>query len=221
MFTRDMQPARTYNACPIWTNHYRMASSIPRLQRFFYSHYFFGGLRQAIGVLLPALVLAGIFQLYAVGMVAAIGAACVAVIDQPGGPRRYGLNGMLAALLLGSLTAAASGLASGHPVMVWLVVPLLCFVFSMFTVFGKQGGLLGFACLLIIMLTRLTLLSTADVLQYTAYSFLGGVFYLAYSALAHRLLWHREEQQALSVALFATADYMSAGARFFDVDLDL
>ncbi len=198
-----------------------MNSFIAQFQRFIYSHYFFGGLRQAVGVLLPALVIVGLFQLYAIGMVAAIGAACVAVIDQPGGPRRYGLNGMLAALLLGSLTAAASGLASGHPVMVWLVVPLLCFVFSMFTVFGKQGGLLGFACLLIMTLTMRTPLSTADVLQHTAYSFLGGVFYLAYSALAHRLLWHREEQQALSVALFATADYMSARARFYDVDLDL
>ncbi len=198
-----------------------MTSLIAQFQRFIYSHYFFGGLRQAVGVLLPALVIVGLFHLYAIGMIAAIGAACVAVLDQPGGPRRYGINGMLAALLLGSLTAAASGLASGHPVMVWLVVPLLCFVFSMFTVFGRQGGLLGFACLLIMTLTMRTPLSTADVLQHTAYSFLGGVFYLAYSAIVHRLMWHREEQQVLSVALFATADYMAARARFYDVGLDL
>lgn len=198
-----------------------MNAFIAQFQRFIYSHYFFGGLRQAVGVLLPALILIGALQWYATGMIAAVGAACVAVLDQPGGPRRYGTNGMLAALLLGSLTVAASGLASGHPVMVWLVVPLLCFLFSMFTVFGKQGGLLGFACLLIMTLTMRTPLSTADVLQHTAYSFLGGVFYLAYSALAHRLMWHREEQQVLSAALFATADYMAARARFYDVDLDL
>ncbi|HUH40971.1 MAG TPA: FUSC family membrane protein [Castellaniella sp.] len=198
-----------------------MSSALSQFQRFIYSHYFFGGVRQALGVLLPALIVAGWLQLYAIGMVAAIGAACVAVLDQPGGPRRYGINGMLAALFLGSLTAAASGLASGHPAAVWLVVPILCFIFSMFTVFGRQGGLLGFACLLIMTLTMRTPLSTADVLQHTAYSFLGGVFYLAYSALAHRLMWHREQQQALSVALFATADYMSARARFYDVNIDL
>src|SRR5690606_38537003 len=166
---------RTYNAWSIWRNHYRMASTIPRLQRFFYSHYFFGGLRQAIGVLLPALVLAGVFQLYAVGMVAAIGAACVAIIDQPGGPRRYGTNGMLAAILLGSLTAALTGLASSHSVLMWFLVPALCFFFSMFTVFGKQGGLLGFACLLLMTLTMRTPLSPHEVFLHTLYSFLGGV----------------------------------------------
>jgi uncharacterized membrane protein YccC len=198
-----------------------MTSRIPQLQRFFYSHYFFGGLRQAGGVLLPALVLAGLLQLYTIGMVAAIGAACVAVLDQPGGPRRYGINGMLAALLLGSITTAITGLATDHAALIWLLVPTLCFVFSMFTVFGKQGGLLGFACLLMMTLTMRTPLTPQDVLQHTAYSFLGGVFYLSYSFVLHRLFWHREEQQALSVALFATADYITARSRFYDVIGDL
>ncbi|MGP1614333.1 MAG: FUSC family membrane protein, partial [Pollutimonas bauzanensis] len=198
-----------------------MASRIPQLQRFFYSHYFFGGMRQAVGVLLPALLLAGVFQLYSVGMIAAIGAACVAIIDQPGGPRRYGTNGMLGAILLGSLTAAITGLASSHGVLIWLVVPALCFIFSMFTVFGKQGGLLGFACLLLMTLTMRTPLDPHQVLMHTVYSFLGGVFYFVFSFAVHRLLWHREEQQALSVALFATADYIIARSQFYDVNADL
>ncbi|MDN5844006.1 MAG: FUSC family protein [Alcaligenaceae bacterium] len=194
---------------------------IPQFQRFFYSHYFFGGLRQAAGVLLPALVVAGALQHLAIGMIAAIGAACVAVLDQPGGPRRYGINGMLAALLLGSITAAVTGLAAGHPVLIWLAVPILCFVFSMFTVFGKQGGLLGFACLLIMTLTMRTPLSPAEVLQHVMYSFSGGVFYFVYSYVLRHLMWHREEQQALSVALFATSDYIAARARLYDINADL
>ncbi|MCC2595043.1 FUSC family protein [Pusillimonas sp. MFBS29] len=198
-----------------------MATYTPQLQRFFYSHYFSGGLRQAIGVLLPALVLAGIFQMHAIGMITAIGAACVAIIDQPGGPRRYGTNGMMAAILLGSLTAFIAGMASSHSLLIWFVVPLLCFIFSMFTVFGKQGGLLGFACLLIMALTMREPLAPHAVLEHTLYSFLGGVFYFLYSLAAHRLLWHREEQQALSVALFATAEYMAARSRFYDVNTDL
>ncbi len=198
-----------------------MASRIPQLQRFFYSHHFFGGLRQAIGVMLPALLIAGVFQLYSIGMVAAIGAACVAIIDQPGGPRRYGTNGMLGAILLGSITAAVTGLASANSALIWLVVPALCFLFSMFTVFGKQGGLLGFACLLLMTLTMRTPLDPHEVLLHTIYSFLGGLFYFAFSFLTHRLLWHREEQQALSVALFATADYIEARSQFYDVNVDI
>ncbi|HET8597352.1 MAG TPA: FUSC family membrane protein [Castellaniella sp.] len=198
-----------------------MISPAPQLQRFFYSHYFFGGLRQATGVLLPALVLTGLFDSVAGGFVAAVGAACVAILDQPGGPRRYGLNGMFAALCLGSATTAVTGLAASHTLAIWLVVPALCFAFSMLTVYGKHGGLLGFACLLIMTLTLRTPLTQADVLQHTLTSFLGGAFYLVYSTIAHRVLWHREEQQALSVALFATADYIAARARFYDVRLDL
>lgn len=191
------------------------------LQRFFYSHYFFSGVRQGIGVLTPALVLGGLFGFFYIGAIASMGAACVAILDQPGGPRRYGTNGMLGAMLLGSLTAAITGLASSHTVVLWMVIPLLCFVFSMFTVFGKQGGLLGFACLLLMTLTMRTPMSPDAALLHTLYSFLGGLFYFSFSYGIHRLLWHREGMQALSVALFATADYIRVRSTFYDMDADL
>ncbi|MER1939675.1 FUSC family membrane protein [Castellaniella sp. FW104-16D08] len=198
-----------------------MMSPPLQLQRFFYSHYFFGGLRQASGVLLPALVLTMLWGSVTTGFVAAVGAACVAILDQPGGPRRYGINGMFAALCLGSLTTAVTGLAASHTLLIWLVIPALCFAFSMLTVYGKHGGLLGFACLLIMTLTLRTPLTPSDVLQHTLTSFLGGAFYLVYSAIVHRLMWHREEQQALSVALFATADYIATRGNFYDIHEDL
>src|SRR3546814_7506885 len=93
---------------------------------------------------------------------------------------------MLAAILLGSLTAALTGLASSHSLLIWLVVPSLCFLFSMFTVFGKQGGLLGFACLLIMTLTMRVPLDPHEVLLHTLYSFLGGAFYFVFSFVADR-----------------------------------
>jgi uncharacterized membrane protein YccC len=198
-----------------------MATRLPQLQRFFYSHYFSGGLRQAIGVLLPALLLGGVLQLYSIGMVTAVGAACVATLDQPGGPRRYGTNTMLGALFLGTLTAALTGLASSHPAAIWLLVPILVFIFSMFSVYGRLGGLLGFACLLIMVLTMRTPLSPNEVVIHTLFSFMGGVFYFIYSFILRRLLRFREERQTLSTALFATADYIAARSEFYDVNHDL
>lgn len=198
-----------------------MNTSLSQLERFFYSHHLLGGVRQAIGVLTPPLVLIGLWNNLNAGMIAAFGAACVAIIDQPGGPRRYGTNGMLAAILLGSFTVVITGLASSYSLAIWLLVPTLAFFFSMFTVFGKQGGLLGFACLLVMTLTMRIPMPPEQVLEHTAYSFLGGTFYFAFSFIAHRLLWHLEEQQTLSVALFATSDYMLARSRFYDVNEDL
>ena len=46
-----------------------MMTSLPLLQRFFYSHYFFGGLRQATGVIIPALFGGLVLGEYALGMV--------------------------------------------------------------------------------------------------------------------------------------------------------
>ncbi|NLC36015.1 MAG: FUSC family protein [Alcaligenaceae bacterium] len=198
-----------------------MTRPLPALERFLYSHHLFGGARQALGVLLPPLVVGGLFDHYTPGMTAAVGAACVAILDQPGGPRRYGIQGMAAAVLLGSLTVATMGLAASHYLLLWLMVPLLCFLFSMFTVFGKQGGLLGFACMLIMTLTMRSEPQIADLWLHTAYSLGGGLFYFVYSALVHRLSWHREEQQALSAALFATADYMRTRSALYDTELDL
>jgi len=83
-----------------------MIRPLPRIERFLYSHYLFGGARQALGVMLPPLVLGGLMGRYEQDMTAAVGAACVAILDQPGGPRRYGIQGMAAAVLLGSLTVA-------------------------------------------------------------------------------------------------------------------
>src|SRR3546814_10341059 len=91
----------------------------------------------------------------------------------------------------------------------------------MFTVFGRRGGLVGFACLLLMTLTMHTPLQPQQVLSYSAYSFAGGLLYFVFSFAVHRLWWYREEQQTLSVALFATADYIAARAQFYDIDSDL
>ena len=171
--------------------------------------------------MLPPLVVAGLLGEYQAAMAAAVGAACVAFLDQPGGPRRYGIQGMAAAVLLGSATVAVTGLASGHTIALWLLVPLLCFLFSMFTVFGTQGGLLGFACLLIMTLTIRARPESAALWAHVGYSLGGGLFYFAYSYTVHRLSWLKEEQQALSAALFATGDYMQARAMLYDTEADL
>src|SRR5690554_2484199 len=155
----------------------RMTRPLPSIERFIHSHHLFGGTRQAVGVLVPPFILGGITGEYQSGMTAAVGAACVAILDQPGGPRRYGIQGMAAAVLLGSLTVAITGVAGTDTLLTWLVVPLLCFGFSMFTVFGQQGGLLGFACLLIMTLTLRSRPELNDVWIHTAYSLGGGLFY--------------------------------------------
>ncbi|GAB1578012.1 FUSC family protein [Bordetella petrii] len=194
---------------------------IDSIPRFLYSHYFFGGVRQGVGMLLPVLVLGGLFGEYSFGLVATFGAQCLAIIDQPGGPQRHRTNEMLGGALLATTTVTITGAASTYPVLLWLAVIGQCFLFSMFSVFGKRGGLIGFAGLLIMTLTMHSPLAPSQVLAHSAATLGGALFYLAFSLGFSRIFWLREERQAMSVALFATADYMAARSRFYDETTDL
>lgn len=198
-----------------------MLLPIPPLQRFIYSHYLLGGLRQSLGVLLPVTILGGFFKLYDIGVVISMGALCVAIVDQPGGPRRYRSNEMLGAAALGTFTVFITGLSSSSPLLIWLLVPILSFVYSMLNVFGKRGGLIGFACLLLMALTLRFPMSPNEVFIHTLYSGSGAFFYFLFSSLFRQVLLYREERRTLSVALFSTAEYMVRRSRFYDPDTDL
>jgi uncharacterized membrane protein YccC len=198
-----------------------MELRIDSLRRFLYSHYFFSGVRQAIGMLLPVLVLGGLFGEYSLGLMATFGAQCLAIIDQPGGPQRHRVNELLGGTLLGTVSTTITGLASTYPLLLFLAVVSQFFAFSMLSVFGKRGMLIGFAGLLLLTLTMNTPLTPAEVPRHTLATLGGALFYLAFSMLLSRLLALREERKSLSVALFATADYMATRASFYDEATDL
>ena len=198
-----------------------MELRITSLRNFFYSQYFFGGVRQGVGMLLPVIVLGGVFGYYQIGLVATFGAQCLAIIDQPGGPKRHRSNEMLGGAVLGVLTVCITGFASTHPILLWIAVVAQCFVFSMFTVYGKRGGLIGFAGLLLMTLTMHQPLTPNQVLVHAVCTLGGALFYLVFSNVFSRVLWLKEERQALSLALHATADYVTARAQFYDENTDL
>lgn len=197
-----------------------MDISVNQVRRFLYSHHFYGGLRRSVGALLPITVLGGIFGWYAQGLVATFGALCVAFIDQPG-PHNDRAREMLGGSLLGAVTVGITGLASTHPLLIWLVVMGQCFFFSMLAVYGKRGGLIGFACLLLMTVTMHSPLSANEVLLHTLTSFCGGLFYTAFSYAISRTMSTREQEQALSVALFATSEYIAKRANMYNLDSEI
>ncbi len=197
-----------------------MDISIPRFERFIYSQHFYSGVRRATGILLPVMVLGGIFGWYAEGLIATFGALCVALIDQPG-PHEHRSAEMLGGTLLSTLTVITTGLATSHPVLIWFVVIGQCFAFSMLSVYGKKGSQIGFACLLLMTVTLHAPLTTEEVWHHALVSFGGGLFYTVFSYSVSQAMVMREKAQALSIALFATAQYIGRRADMYDLDNDL
>lgn len=197
-----------------------MDISIPRFERFIYSQHFYSGVRRATGILLPVMVVGGIFGLVAEGLIATFGALCVALIDQPGPHEHRGVE-MLGGTLLSTLTVITTGLATTHPILIWFVVIGQCFAFSMLSVYGKKGSQIGFACLLVMTITLHSPLTTEEVWHHALVSFGGGLFYTVYSYSVSQAMNMREKAQSLSIALFATAQYIRRRADMYDLDNDL
>lgn len=191
-------------------------SWMQNVRRFLLGHTFLTGIRQALGVLLPAIVVISTTQQYAAGLLASIGATTAAVIDQAGTPPRSSRPIILAAIALGAMSALIAGLLSTQTTLLWFAIPLLSFAVSMLTAYGPQGGMLAFVSLLLLTLSMRTPMPADIVLEHTLYSAAGGLFYLLYSQLFHYLLREREEREALATAIFASADFLRARARLYD-----
>ncbi len=190
------------------------------VKKFVYSHYLYNGVRQSIGVTLPPFLLIGVFEQPVIGMAAAFGALCVSTMDQPG-PHQHRLNGMLGCAVLGTLAALITGMATSWPAVLLVAVLAQTFFFGLFSAFGRKGGMVGFACLLLMTLTMHTAVTPQVAMWHALATLCGGLWYTAFSVVTSRLAGLKQERQALAVGLFATAEYIEAKAHFYDINLDL
>ncbi|GAB2881509.1 hypothetical protein GCM10027093_16020 [Paraburkholderia jirisanensis] len=190
------------------------------IKKFLYSQYFYGGLRIAIGVSLPAILCLTVFHDRELGFTIATGALGACAVDMPG-PLKYKHNEMLACSVIGFLSALATGLATVNPFALWCTVVPLTFVLSLIVVYGNRWPQISFATLFMMTLTLEEHFTPLQALVNASWILLGGLWYTYWSTLVSRWMMHRIEQQALAESVFACADYLLARADFFDLDNNL
>ncbi|MFD1555891.1 FUSC family membrane protein [Paraburkholderia silviterrae] len=190
------------------------------IRKFLYSQYFYGGLRIAVGISLPAILCLFVFDKSDLGFTISTGALGACVVDMPG-PLKYKRNEMLACSVIGFLAAYATGLATFSPVALWAAVVPLTFVLSLIVVYGNRWPQISFATLFMMVMTLEDHFTPHQALVNAAWILLGGLWYTGWSTLVSRLMVDRIEQQAIAESVFACADYLLARAQFFDLDNDL
>jgi len=194
---------------------------LQRLSGTYYRYQFYSSLRQSTGALLPAVILAGYFHAFAVGVSMTVGAFCLAMIDQFGGHRKARIKEFSTATALCTLVALISSFTSGYPVLLVITVATVCFACAMLNVFGPRWGLIALTGLFIMIINVRVPSHGAEILWNTLYTFLGAIFYLIYTLLVRRFSYLNEERRAVYSAYLNTAAYMQKRAALYDIHTDL
>ena len=186
---------------------------------FLFSHYFYTGLRTAIGVIgLTSLVL--FYSDLPTAMTVCIGALCTSFMDLPS-PLRHKFHEMLASVLLCTAVTLIITLCAPIHWLFGAMVVLVSFVASMMLVYGKKTMPLQFAALFVMTLSMENELSTRQALLHTALFFGGATCYMAYAMTAAWFLRNRIKQQVLAEALFELARYIDVKSAFYDMHTNL
>jgi uncharacterized membrane protein YccC len=190
------------------------------IRKFIYSQYFFGGLRIALGVSIPAVLMLTVFHNRELGFTIATGALGACVVDMPG-PLKHKHNEMLACSAIGFLSALATGIATAHTLTLWLTVVPLTFVLSLIVVYGTRWPQISFATLFMMVVTLEEHFTPVQALVNASWILLGSLWYTYWATFVSRMLVYRIEQQALAQSIFSCAEYLYARAEFYDGDADL
>lgn len=186
---------------------------------FFYGQPFEDGLRITIAILLPSLLLS-YADLFELGLTISVGAACVSLTDTPG-PIIHRKNTMLFCLVFIFAVAVVTGFARHSQLLMGIVVCVLSFFFSMFTVYGMRAAMVGNAALLTMVLTMDKPIEPLTVLEHSLFLAGGGFWYMVISLLAYRIRPYRMAQRSLGESIRELAQYLSIKADFYNVDTDL
>lgn len=192
---------------------------IREYRRFINSHYLADGIRVTTGVLLPSLVF-GYFGLLPIGIFISLGALSVSITDNPG-PIHHRRNGLLICCAAIAVVALMVGFALHTRWIFPVLLPILCFFFSMIGVYGARATALGIAALLVMVMVTHQNLHGRQVVEFSGYILAGGLWYTLLSLALYELRPYKLIQQAMGEYVLAAATYLRSRAEFYAVEADM
>lgn len=191
---------------------------IKEYRQFVSSYYFNEAVRITVGITLPSIILS-YFGLLETGLIVSLGALCVSAADIPG-PISERRSGMFAALVLIFCVDLITGLAHPNQWITGFIICTLSFSLGMLGVYNARTNAVGFAGLLVMVLTLYHKASGWGVLEDGAYLLCGGLWYIGLSLLLNGARPYRVIQQALGDCIIAIGDYLKTRSYFYSEGVD-
>lgn len=189
---------------------------ITSYKNFFNGRFFNEGIRNTVGIVLPAVVL-GYFGQLSLGLVLSLGALCVSVTDSPG-PVHHRVNGMLICNMLIALVSVVVCYAVPYPIFLGVIIFFCGFLFSMLTVYGLRTSSIGIAALLIMILSLQSRYQGLEIWRNALYIFAGGSWYLLFSITLYSLRPYKIVQQILGDFVIGIGEYFRTRSHFYKHD---
>jgi uncharacterized membrane protein (TIGR01666 family) len=188
------------------------------IKSFVLSPYFGDGLRITFGVVFPSLILAQ-FNLLQLGINISLGALCASIADTPG-PITHRRNAMFFAIGLVTIVSLLTGFATISIYLTAVLVIGLSFIFSMSYIYGNRASSIGVAALLVMILGVDDIRPLTEILIYSLYIFLGGIWYTVLSLSLYRIMPYRLAKLSLAECVKEIGDFMRIKAGFYQIGMD-
>jgi len=185
---------------------------------FVLSQYFGDGLRITFGVVLPSLVLAQ-FDLLKIGITFSLGAVCASIADSPG-PISHRRNAMFLTIGLVTIISLLTSLCSVSVYLSAALVVALSFLFSMLYVYGARAASMGVAALLVMIIGIDDIRPLNEILFYSLYIFLGGIWYALLSLSIYQIMPYRLAKLSLAESISEIANFMRIKSGFYQEGMD-
>lgn len=186
---------------------------IDTIRRFIKSADFYKSLTFIIAALIPVLICEYYLNSSEIGFAIALGVFYNSFTNTPGSVKHRTV-GMSVSIVLTSLATLITGYATlMHIGFLFLVLGGLTFFISYLSVYGFRASMVSFAAMLAVAFSVENSYVQLTVLEYAAYVFIGGVWYLVLSSLANRLNPKMYIEELLSDSLELTGKYIEIRAK--------
>ena len=202
---------------PSLSTHFK--DSTHHITRFFTSQYMYSGVRIALAIVIPSLILAyfGILKEY---FIFPLGTSFVGLTDMAG-PYHRRRNTLILAAVLFAFIAFITSVLQGYPILILLEIIFFGIFLSMIGVYGMRLASVGGLGLVVMAIFIDGELASGGVLKSTFTLFLGGAWYVVVFMSVSRLQPYKLAQQMVGENYLQLAKYLRIKAKYYNDSYDI